>query len=180
MSRGKVTTSPRTMALLPKHARFVAEYLKDLNATQAAIRAGYSAKTANQQGPRLLVDAGIASAVAEGKARQLASADLSASRTLEEMRRLAFSDIRKLFDSDGNLRPVHTLDDETAACVASLEVVKKNLAAGDGVTDTVHKLKVWDKTRNLEMLAKHFGLLVDKLEHSGGVDMRWLGDDDKP
>jgi phage terminase small subunit len=161
------------MPLTPKQARFVAEYLKDLNATQAAIRTGYSPKTAAQQASRLLTNAEISAAVSEGTAKQLQAADLSATRTLEEMRRLAFSDIRKLFDADGNLKPLHLLDDESAAAISSLEVVKKNLAAGDGQTDTVHKLKVWDKTRNLEMLAKHFGLLEDKLSIDAEVTFKW-------
>ena len=52
----------------PKHQRFVAEYLKDLNATQAAIRAGYSPKTANRQGSRLLSNADIQAAIAKGQA----------------------------------------------------------------------------------------------------------------
>lgn len=152
-----------------KRARFVAEYLKDLNATQAAIRAGYSANSARQQASDLLANPDIADAVAEGKARQLAKAELTAVRVLEELRRLSFSDVRRLFDDDGNLKALHTLTDDESACIASVEIVKKNLAAGDGQTDTVHKLKVWDKTRSLEMLAKHFGLLIDKMEHSGEV-----------
>jgi phage terminase small subunit len=149
------------MALNPKQQRFVAEYLVDLNATQAAIRAGYSAKTAEQQGPRLLGNVEIATAVAAGKSRQLETADLSAARVLEELRRLAFSNVLDLFDEHGNLRPIHTLTREQAACIASLEVIKKNAEAGDGKIDTVHKVKVWDKTRVLEMCAKHFALLTD-------------------
>lgn len=152
-----------------KQRRFVAEYLIDLNATKAAERAGYSPDTADVQGCRLLGNVQIAEAIAKGKARQLEKAELTAVRVLEELRRLSFSDVRGLFDELGNLRPLHTLTDEQAAAIASVEIVKKNLAAGDGQTDTVHKLKVWDKTRSLEMLAKHFGLLVDRLEHSGEV-----------
>ena len=53
--------------------------------------------------------------------------------------------------------------------VAGLEVIKKNAAAGDGVVDTVHKVKVVDPVKALEMLAKHFGLLTEKLEHSGSI-----------
>lgn len=154
-----------------KQRRFVAEYLIDLNATQAAIRAGYSLKTAGSQGFDLLKKPEIASAVAAGKGKQLNSSELSAARVLEEMRRLSFSDARKLFDANGNLKPLHTLTDDEAAAIASVEIVKKNLAAGDGQTDTVHKLKVWDKTRSLEMLAKHFGLLVDRLDVTGTIDV---------
>lgn len=163
------------MALTRKQQRFVSEYLKDLNATQAAIRCGYSAKTARVQASRLLTNAAIASEIADGQQKQLKRADLSATRTLEEIRRLAFADLRKLFDEQGNLKPIHLLDDEAAASIASIEVVKKNLAAGDNQTDTVHKLKVWDKTRNLEMLAKHFGLLEDKIAHSGHLTIGFEG-----
>ncbi len=150
-----------------KQRRFVAEYLIDLNATQAAIRAGYSPKTAGSQAFDLLKKPEIAQAVAKATVKQLKSADLSAARVLEEMRRLGFSDMRKMFDEAGNLKAIHALSDDEGACIASVEIVKKNLAAGDGQTDTVHKLKVWDKPRSLEMLAKHFGLLVEKIEHTG-------------
>lgn len=154
-----------------KQIRFVAEYLIDLNATKAAIRAGYSEQTARQQGSDLLSVPDIADAIAAGKAKQLAKAELTAARVLEEMRRLAFSDVRRLFDEAGNLKSVHTLDDDEAAAIASIEIVKKNLAAGDGQTDTVHKLKVWDKSKNLENLAKHFALLTEQVHHTGQLDV---------
>jgi len=158
--------------MTPKQARFIAEYLIDLNATQAAIRAGYSPKTANEQGARLLANASVAAEVAKKTQQQIDRAELTASRTLEEMRRLAFSNVRTLFDANGNLRPIHTLTDEEAACIASLEVIVKNAQAGDGHTDTVHKIKVWDKTRTLEMLGKHFALLTEQVNHSGGLTIK--------
>ena len=112
--------------LTPKQERFIAEYLKDLNATQAAIRAGYSAKTAVAQGPRLLGNVEVAKALAARQSKQLETADLSAARVLEELRRLAFADIRAVFDENGNLRPIHTLTQEQAACIGGFEVIKKN------------------------------------------------------
>lgn len=150
-----------------RQARFIAEYCKDLNATQAAIRAGYSAKTAGSQGEALLKKPEIAAAVAEKTQQQLERADLSAARTLEEMRRVAFSNIQDLFDEDGNLKPLHTLTREQAACIASLEVVMKNATAGDGKIDRVLKLKIWDKPRVLEMLGKHFALLTERVKLEG-------------
>jgi hypothetical protein len=62
---------------------------------------------------------------------------------------------------------VQDLDEERAACLASLEVIIKNAKAGDGHTDEVYKFKLWDKTRALEALAKHFGLVAERLEVSG-------------
>jgi phage terminase small subunit len=167
------------MPLTPKQTRFVAEYLVDLNATQAAIRAGYSVRTANRIASENLSKPDIVAAVAAGKAVQLDSAGLSAARTLEELRRLAFCDLRGFFDADGNLKPIHELTAEHGSALASLEVIIKNAKAGDGVTDTIHKFKVWDKTRALEMLAKHFGLLTERLEHLGSVTFRWQTPDEK-
>jgi len=165
--------------MTPKQARFVSEYLIDLNATQAAIRSGYSPKTAQEQGSRLLSNVMVAAAVAAGKSKQLESADLSAARVLEELRRLALVDLRGFFDEHGNLKAISALTADQGAALASFEVIKKNAEAGDGIVDTVHKFKVWDKPRALEMLAKHFGLLVEKLEHLGGVTFRWQTPDEK-
>ena len=161
------------MALTPKQARFVAEYLIDLNATRAARAAGYSIKTAESQGYENLRKPEIMAAVTAGKARQLEQADLSAVRVLEEYRRLAFLDLRTFFDDDGNLKPIKDLTPEQGAALASFEVIKKNAEAGDGIIDTVHKIKVWDKTKALQDLAKHFGLLIEKVEHQGGLDLVW-------
>lgn len=155
--------------MTPKQERFVAEYLIDLNATQAAIRAGYSKKTAGAIGSEHLQKPEIAAAIAAKQAKRLDSANLTAARVLEEIRRLAFSDVRGLFDETGNLRPIKDLTDAQAAAIASIEVVKKNIVAGDGKVDEVYKVKTWDKTRTLEMLAKHFALLTERIEHAGGV-----------
>jgi len=159
--------------LTPKQQRFVAEYLKDLNATQAAIRAGFSERTAAQIGYEYLRKPQIAAAVAEATAAQLEKADLSAARVKEEMRRIGFFDVRSLFHSNGRLKGMHELSAEQGAAIASLEVIVKNAEAGDGHQDVVHKLKVWDKPRVLEMLGKHFGLLVERLEHQGELRISW-------
>lgn len=156
-----------------KQERFVAEYLKDLNATQAAIRSGFSEKTAAQAASRLLRNVEIAQAVQAGKSQQLQSADLSAARVLEEYRRLAFSDVREFFQADGTLKPMSEWSAEQGAQIASMEVIIKNAEAGDGKTDRVHKFRVWDKTKALTDLAKHFALLTEKVDLSGGIDLRW-------
>ena len=155
--------------LTPKQKRFITEYLIDLNATQACIRAGYSERNAGKIGPELLGKTRIAAAIGEKTAKQLNSRELSAARILEEMRRCALVDIRTLFDAQGNLKPIHTLTEEEAAAIGGFEVIKKNAEAGDGVIDTIHKVKVLDKTKSLEMLGKYFGLLMEHVKHSGEV-----------
>ena len=169
MPRKNATRSPS--GLTPKQARFVVEYLKDLNATQAAIRAGYSPTTAQEQSSRLLSKVMIAAAVAEGQAKHLKQAELTATATLEAIRRQVQGDIRTLFDDKGNLRPIKELSAEEASLIAGFEVVIKNAAAGDGHTDTVHKVKLKNQERFVEMAAKHFGLLTEKLEITGGAEL---------
>ena len=73
-------------------------------------------------------------------------------------------DLRGFFDEDGNIKSVKDLTAEQGACLSGFEVIIKNAEAGDGITDTVHKFKVWDKTRALEMLARHFKLLTDVVQ----------------
>ncbi len=75
--------------LTPKQQRFVQEYLVDLNATQSAVRAGYSPKTAEQQGSRLLGNAKVAAAVAAGRKRLAAKLDLTAEKVLADIERIA-------------------------------------------------------------------------------------------
>ncbi|HMN09293.1 MAG TPA: terminase small subunit [Gemmatimonadaceae bacterium] len=153
--------------MTPKQARFVAEYLVDLNATQAAIRAGYSVKGAETQGSALLRNPQVSAAIAAGKAMQLDQADLTATRILEELRRLALNDPRQFFDADGRLRPVTEWTAEMGAVLAGMDVDTDR----DG--DTVVKVKFWSKTAALDTLAKHFGLLLEKVQHSGGVELTW-------
>lgn len=157
--------------LTPKQQRFVAEYLIDLNATQAALRAGYSRKTVEQQGPRLLGNVGVAAAIQRQQQRKVEKTSLTADKVLDELRRLAFSDVRQLFDKDGALIPLQELSDDAAHALASVEVVMKNAAAGDGQIDRVLKVKLWDKNRALNDLARHFALLVDRVELSGDVSL---------
>jgi phage terminase small subunit len=152
--------------LNPKQRRFAAEYLIDLNATQAAIRAGYSAKTADRAGPRLVTHPGVCALIEAGKAKQLQRLDISATRVLAELSRLGFSDLRLMFDPEtGKLKDIRDLTDEAAAALASVEVTRETTRRGDesDSTEQVIKVKAWDKLRALEMLAKHLGILKDRV-----------------
>ena len=129
-SQSRRSEAPATKALSPKQERFVAEYLVDLNAAQAAIRAGYSPKTAKEQGARLLTNVHIQKAVQERRQQHQANTGLTAERVLLEAMRLAFFDIRKLTDAEGNPIPINQLDDDTAAAVAGLDIEDLELAPG--------------------------------------------------
>ncbi len=157
-------------SLNAKQARFVEEYLIDLNATQAAIRAGYSEKGAEVQGHRMLSNVKIAAAVAEAQACRADRTEITVDRVLRELSRVGMSDVRKLFTADGALRSIQDLDDDTAAALASVEVVTKRLPGnGDDPPEVeyVHKMKFWDKNSALEKIGKHLGMFIERHEHTG-------------
>lgn len=133
-----------------KHERFAREYVIDNNATQAAIRAGYSEKTAGSQGFDLLKKPEIAARIGELTKRTLQQADITAERVMLELARLAFADERKLWDENGNLKPPHELDDDTAAAVSSMEM---------GDNGKVKRIRTAGKEAALRMLAQRFKLI---------------------
>lgn len=151
--------------LTPKQQLFVDEYLVDLNATQAAIRAGYSSKTAYAIADRLLRKAEVQHAIQEAKKSRSERTEITQDRVLKELARIAFFDPRKMFDADG--KPIHisALDDETAAAVAGLEVVTKGNA--DMGLGEILKYKISDKNSALDKLCRHLGLYADKLALTG-------------
>lgn len=147
------------MSLAPKHRRFVAEYLKDQNGTQAAIRAGYSAKTANEQAAQLLAKLSIRAAVDAELAKIQEDAGLTQERIIKALLAIAEADPRKLFHTDGTMKKIHEMPDELASTISSIE--------SDDANANVKKVRFWDKTRALEMLGKHLKMFVDRQEQSG-------------
>jgi phage terminase small subunit len=141
------------MPLNPKQKRFADEYLVDLNATQAAIRTGYSKKTARSQGQRLLTKDDIQSYI--GKRYQglvKKGKILTPEEVLEGYTRDATFDTRKLYKEDGSLKKVTELDDDTALAIAGIEVEVKQ----DGTE--VRKYKIPNRHVNRDSLSKYHGL----------------------
>jgi phage terminase small subunit len=153
--------------LTPKQAAFVAEYLIDLNATQAAIRAGYSEKTAGSQGERLLKKVEIQIALAEAQQKRAERTEITADNILQEIAKVAFSDVRRIFDANGGLIRISDLDDNAAACIAGCELVTNS--KGEGEIEHVAKLKLADKLKALELAGRHLGMFNDKLNLSGDI-----------
>jgi phage terminase small subunit len=167
-------TSPPPDTLSPKQLAFVAEYLVDLNATQAAIRAGYSRTRADMQGYENLRKPEIAAAIQAGQRAQLAAAGVSKARLLQELGRIALSQVADYFDPvTKDAKHPADLSPDAGAALAGFEVLIKNAAAGDGVTDTIHKFKLWDKVKAIELYMKHYGMLIEKVEITdAGVEAR--------
>ena len=151
--------------LTSKQRRFVSEYLLDLNATQAAMRAGYSEKNARGQASRLLTKANIKVAVAEGERRQLKAADVEKDRILQELKAIAFvRPTRSMLDEDGRILPPSEWPEDVHAAVKSYDAVTKNVTAGDGHQDKVIRASFWNKVGCLELLGKHFGVAQEDTE----------------
>lgn len=146
--------------MTPKQAAFVQQYLIDKNATQAAIRAGYSAKTASSAGERLLRNVEVCEAIERGMSDLAGRLGITAERVLLERSRLAFFDVRKLFQDDGGPKPINELDDDTAAAIAGLEVVEIWEGSGEDrhFVGYLKKYKLASKDPNLAALEKYFGL----------------------
>lgn len=156
-------------ALRAKQAVFVAEYLKDLNATQAAIRAGYSAKTAEQQGPRLLGNAGVQAAIQAGQAARAVRTGITQDRVLCETSLLAFSDLQHyVVDDLGNVQLAAGAPEGAMRALQSIK--RKVITRGSGedaYTTYEVELRLWDKPGVLKLAGQHVGLFRDKVELTG-------------
>lgn len=159
------------MKLTPKQQMFIKEYLIDLNATQAAIRANYSKRTADRIGPQLLGKTCIAQAIQFEMDKRSKKLEITAERVLEEIAKMAFANIQDIYDENGILRPISELPREVAAAVQSVKVNLTEACA-------VQEVKLWDKKGTLELLGKHLKLFTDKVEHSGKLTLEDLVADD--
>jgi phage terminase small subunit len=175
------------MALTAKQETFVREYLVDLNATQAAIRAGYAAKDADVQGPRLLGNVGIAAAIEKAMDERSARTEITADKVLAELAKIGFADIRRAvrwysqtnvaaIDTDADMAALagegelrfavanqvelvssDEIDDETAAAISEI---------GQSSTGAL-KVKFHDKRAALVDIGRHLGMFKERVELTG-------------
>ena len=153
--------------LTDKQAKFVEEYIKSLNATKSAIKAGYSEKRASEIGYQLLQKTTVSAAIEEAISKRTKKAGADADKTLLELSRVAYSDVRNMFDDEGNPIPVHLLDDDTAAAISSVEYDATFDKEGNAEV-FIKKVRLWSKVPANELIGKYFKLWTEKHEHSGG------------
>ena len=168
MSKQPSRRTPHTRALTAKQERFVSEYLVSLNATQAAIRAGYSPKTARSIGHENLTKPAITDAVQAALNRHRDSLDVSLEDIIQEARRVGFSSIQGLFSDGWQLRPPAELSADTAAAVSSARMTTRTLR--NGQTFTMTRYRFWPKLKALELLAKLKGFLDPKTHPADAGD----------
>lgn len=160
------------MALTAKQARFVDEYLVDLNATQAAIRAGYSKRTAYSIGQENLRKPEIAAALAEAQQKRSERTGITADRVIAELARIGFFDIRKAIEwGGGEVRfiPSSVIDDDTAAAIQEVQAEITQAMVSDDedapIMQTVKmKLKVASKISALTKLGEHLGIFQSEVQ----------------
>lgn len=145
-----------------KQKRFVEEYLIDLNATQAAIRAGYSPDSAKEIGSENLTKPDIAKAVDQAIAERSRRTGVNADRVVRELAKIAFVNAGEVVDLDTALLMDKISDDDMAA----IQSVKVKTFGEDGIE---REVKLADKLKALELLGKHLGLFKDKVEINGNV-----------
>lgn len=165
-----------------KQKRFVDEYLVDSNATQAALRAGYSEKTAYSQGQRMLSHPAIAAAISAKQARIAKKLEITAEAVLGELAKIGFANMQDYMrvgpDGDPALNFADLTRDQAAALV---EVTVEDFTEGRGEDSREVrrvKFKLADKRAALVDLGKHLKLFTDKVEHSGEVTVKQLTDDE--
>jgi phage terminase small subunit len=137
-----------------KQKRFCEEYLVDLNATQAAIRAGYSPKSASVTGAKLLTNAKVRARIDAAMAEQSKRTGVNADRVIRELARIAFVNPTDVIDTE----KMTVLPDATKDDTAAIASVKVKL--GDSVE---REIRFHDKNKALELLGRHLGMFNDKL-----------------
>jgi len=149
-------------SLNPRQKTFVAEYLIDLNATQAACRAGYRPKRAQKTGSRLLQRRDVRGAIAEAQAQRLAKLDMDAEAVLTELARVARAsvlDYMRIGEDGEPIIDLSRLNQDNAAAIANVTVDRFKGADGADKSQIRRvKISFHNKVAALRELARHFGL----------------------
>lgn len=160
----------KDLKLTAKQQRFVEEYLIDLNATQAAIRAGYSEKTAHSIGAENLIKPEIQKAISDAQAKREERTQIDSDYVLKRLVEIDQMDVLDIMDDDGNVKPLRDWPKIWRQYISNIETI--SMDDGEG---WLKKIKWPDKIKNLELLGKHVtvGAFRESVEHkhSGNVDL---------
>ncbi|EIZ4003769.1 TPA: terminase small subunit [Escherichia coli] len=150
--------------LTPKQELFCREYLKDLNATQAAIRAGYSEKTANEQASRLLANVNVQNFVAELKAARIEQTGIDAAYVLRRLVEIDQMDVLDIMTDDMSLKPVSEWPASWRRYLSGFDLAEMFEGRGDDreMVGILKKIKWPDKVKNLELLGRHVSVQAFK------------------
>lgn len=162
--------------LTPKQARFVEEYLKDLNATQAAIRAGYEANSADVTGSRLLGNAKVQSALSEAQAARSERTKIDADWVLRRLVAEAEADLAEIYDEQMRLKPVHEWPQiwrKGLVCGLKVAEIWEGFGEERKVVGELREVKLSDRVKRLELIGKHVDVQAfkEQVEHKGSISL---------
>lgn len=161
--------------LTEKEAKFVLEYLVDLNKTQAYMRAYPDAahNTAMVNSGKIMKKPRVADAIQKEMDARAQRTLVTADRVIHELAKIGFADIRDIFSDHGGLKSPDNINADTAAAISSIEVITKPSAEtdpdGNPIMENVHKIRLSDKRSALELLGKHLVLFTDKTKLEGEI-----------
>ncbi|AMG57749.1 terminase small subunit [Pantoea vagans] len=160
------------MALTDKQEMFCREYLIDLNATQAAIRAGYSEKTANRTGSENLSKPDIAQRIIDLKSERNERVEVNADYVLRRLVEIDEMDVLDILKDDGGLKMVHEWPKVWRTTLSGLDILTTVTNFDETTMENILKKIKWpDKVKNLELLGKHISVMAFKEqashEHTG-------------
>jgi phage terminase small subunit len=163
--------------MTPKQSRFVEEYLIDLNATKAAIRAGFSPKNADKIGSQLLGKTRVREAIAKAMGARSKRTQHSADAVIKELSLMAYANMMDYMTitKDGEaFVDLSKLTRDQAAAIQEITIDEAAGGAGDGRREKVQRtrFKLADKRGALELLGKHEKLFTDKLETVSEIQMK--------
>jgi len=169
--------------LTDRQIRFIDEYLIDNNGKQAAIRSGYSEKSAEVQASRMLSNAKVLAVLRERQEQLANKYEVTRERVVEEYAKLAFFNIKNAFDDNGGLIDIKQMDDDISAAIAGLEVSEITSGSGDEKTaiGQLKKIRLTDKRAALDSLCKVLGYNApEKTESNVRIltDLKELTDDE--
>jgi len=144
---------------------FCREYIKDLNGTQAAIRAGYSPRTADRMAYELLKKPEIQAFVLQSKAERVEEVKVDANYVLKRLIEIDEMDVADILDDGGDFLPIKKWPKTWRTTLSGLDIAIIN----SGDTETILKKIKWpDKVKNLELLGKHIGVgaFTEKVDHT--------------
>jgi phage terminase small subunit len=156
----------------PKYEAFCQEYMKDLNQTQAAIRVGYSEKTAVVQGSRLLTHVNVSERIAELMQERQQRTQVTADMVIAELAKIGFHNVQDFVNGGNSILELKHLDANKTAAVSSVKTTMK----ADG--DLVSEVKFHDKVAALEKLGKHLGIFERDNKQKTEITIKRVGFDD--
>lgn len=164
------SSATKSKPLNARQELFIQEYLKDYNATQAAIRAGYSEATAGQIGHALLKNVEISLRVHQAQTEKVERVKVEQDDVLRELLIVMKSDMDNYrVDEDGRIVPRDGIPTHSTKAISSVR--HKRTTGKDGFESEEIEYKLWDKTRAIEMGMKHLGLMFDRLKIEDADDV---------